>query len=97
MRIDLSSGPLAPEASPNRGQSTVRNADVHRELELDQAQFSTSHAQIHGLATKALQVPEVRQDRVQALRLAIQNGEYHPQPSMVAGAIMVHMIRETTA
>jgi flagellar biosynthesis anti-sigma factor FlgM len=97
MRIDLNHGPQSlsesnPSSSSNSaaGNSSVRTGgDLLGE---DQTQLSGAHTQVAALAAQASQLPEVRQEKVQALRLAIQGGLYSTVPEQVAGAMLAHMM-----
>jgi flagellar biosynthesis anti-sigma factor FlgM len=57
----------------------------------DQAQLSGAHLQVAALAAQAAALPEVRQERVQALRQAIQSGQYRSDAQKLAGALISHM------
>jgi anti-sigma28 factor (negative regulator of flagellin synthesis) len=63
----------------------------------DQGELSGVHAEVRALAAQAARFPEVRQERVRALRLTIESGLYCPGPAQVAGAIFEHMITRPTA
>jgi flagellar biosynthesis anti-sigma factor FlgM len=97
MRIDLNQGPqpsrrVTAGSAPNsaaRGSSSASNALGGEE---DQAQLSGAHGQVQALAAQASQLPEVRQERVHALRQAILGGQYPPSPDKVAGAVFEYMI-----
>ena len=94
MRIDLNYGPQ--QISESNRTSAQTPAAVERSaagggLGDDQAQLSGAHAQVQALAAQASQLPEVRQERVQALREAVQSGRYHVNPEKVAGALLAHM------
>jgi|SRR5271165_4143304 len=96
MRIDLNHEPQ-PLAEPNRSsaQSTTAAASASASQVLggeDQAELSGAHAQVQALAAAALQLPEVRQERVQALRQAVERGAYSTGPEAVAGALFSHML-----
>jgi flagellar biosynthesis anti-sigma factor FlgM len=52
-----------------------------------QVQLSTSSNQVAALAQQAANAPEVRTDRVDALRQAIQGGNYKVTNEQVAAAI----------
>ncbi|MBZ5679081.1 MAG: flagellar biosynthesis anti-sigma factor FlgM [Acidobacteriia bacterium] len=81
------SGTTSPQAATAAGSSSAAAA-----LGQDQAQFSGAHAQVQALAAQAAQLPEVRSERVQALRQALINGSYHRSAEEVAGAVLSHMI-----
>ena len=97
MRIDLNQGPqpsrrVTAGSAPNsaaRGSSSASNALGGEE---DQAQLSGAHGQVQALAAQASQLPEVRQERVHALRQAILGGQYPPSSDKVAGAVFEYMI-----
>jgi negative regulator of flagellin synthesis FlgM len=54
----------------------------------DQITLSADAVSVSALEAKALAVPEVRQDRVDALRQAIQNGQHKVDPEAIANAII---------
>jgi len=94
MRIDLHYGP--PTASELRSGSTVNGPASGEGAERaasgeDQAVLSGAHVQVAALAAQASQLPEIREERVQALRHAVASGEYHPDPQEVAGAVIEHL------
>jgi flagellar biosynthesis anti-sigma factor FlgM len=60
-------------------QSTVPN---------DTVQLSSEQTTLRRLTTQLQQVPEVRSDRVQALRTQIQSGTFHGSNQQVAGALV---------
>jgi flagellar biosynthesis anti-sigma factor FlgM len=95
MRVDLNQAPQAsPETNRSSAQSTGGTSSSARNpLDVeDQAQLSGAHAQVQALVAQASQLPEVRQERVQALRQAIQSGQYQSTPEKVATAMFAHMI-----
>jgi len=101
MRIDLNptSQPV-PETNRNSAQSTGTAVNSSGSGALggeDQAQLSGVHAQVLALVARASQLPEVREQRVHALRQAIQSGQYQSSPEKVAVAVFAHMIAEAAA
>ncbi|HME36550.1 MAG TPA: flagellar biosynthesis anti-sigma factor FlgM [Candidatus Sulfotelmatobacter sp.] len=97
MRIDLNHEPQSvAESNRSSAQSTAAAAaSVSASRVLggeDQAELSGAHAQVQALAAQALQLPEVRQERVQALRQAVEGGAYSTSPEAVAGAMFAHML-----
>jgi flagellar biosynthesis anti-sigma factor FlgM len=60
-------------------------------LEEDTASLSTSHATVAELSITALSLPEIRQQKVEALRNAIQNGEYQIDPGATADTMLGEM------
>ena len=101
MRIDHNPLPQ-PIAESNRSgaQNTApaaSNIPTSTGLVSDQAQLSPAHAQVQALASQVAQLPEVRQERVVALRQTLQSGSYRPSPEHVAQALFVHMIAGSAA
>jgi len=99
MRIDLNHGPQAtPESNRNSAQSiTTSSGSSSNALGEDQAQLSGAHVQVQALAAQASQLPEVREERVQALRQAIESGQYRVNPDHVAHAVLAHMVADPAA
>jgi len=96
MRIDLNHG---PQTLPEPNRSSPQNAGAAGGASSstaasgeDQAVLSGAHAQVQSLVAQAFQLPEVREERVLALRQAIQSGHYESSPEKVAGAMFAHMI-----
>jgi flagellar biosynthesis anti-sigma factor FlgM len=107
MRIDSnqSAQPLA-ESGRNSGPAVagvdpraVASGRVGAAVSLgeDQAQFSGSHEQVQALVAEALQFPETRQEKVNALRQVVQEGSYQPGSSRVADALFTHLLVEPAA
>jgi flagellar biosynthesis anti-sigma factor FlgM len=103
MRIDLNHEPQAlPETSrssaPSASAAEAASAAASRGLGgEDQADLSGAHAQVQALVAEASQLPEVREERVQALRQAVERGGYAASPGAVADALVAHMMAGTAA
>ncbi len=54
----------------------------------DRATLSSDSASIGTLASQALKSPEVRQDKVDSLRLAVTSGQYEVDPEKIASSIV---------
>jgi flagellar biosynthesis anti-sigma factor FlgM len=80
----LSSVTLPQHEKP--GTTGVSATDIDPQIGEDRATLSGDS--VTALAAKALAVGEVRQDKVEALRRAIQNGEYRIEPSQIAEAMI---------
>jgi len=94
MRIDLHFGPQAapePRSGGAANSSALSDAAASVSSGEDQAVLSGAHVQVAALAAQASQLPEIREERVQALRHAVVSGEYHPDPQEVAGALITHL------
>ena len=90
MRIDAAL-PL-PENQPtstvaNSGSSVQHNRPASASSGLDQAKLSVDNGTIQTLKARLSQLPEVRQDRVDALRQAISKGSYRVSDQQLADAI----------
>ena len=80
----LSSVTLPQHEKP--GTAPVSATDIDLQIGEDRATLSGDSAT--ALAAKALAVGEIRQDKVEALRQAIENGEYRIEPSRIAEAMI---------
>jgi negative regulator of flagellin synthesis FlgM len=96
MRIEFNQGPQPAETSQTGAQkSTTASAQATGlavSLGEDQAQLSGAHAQVEALAAQAAQLPEVRQEKVQALRQTVAAGNYQVSTESVAGAMLTEMV-----
>jgi negative regulator of flagellin synthesis FlgM len=54
----------------------------------DRTTLSVDSASISSLATKALESPSLRQDKIDSLRQAITSGQYKLDPSKIAGSMI---------
>lgn len=100
MRIDPNQGAQAlPErnSTTQSAASTAAPGAATSPLGEDEAQLSGAHVQVQALVAQALQFPEVRQEKVNALRQVVLEGSYHPSSSQVADAIFTHMLATTAA
>jgi len=62
-----------------------------RSVSEDQAQHPGTHVLVRALAAEVAQLPAVRQEKVSALRQAVQSGDYRTDPEQVAGALFSHL------
>ena len=90
MRIDAAL-PL-PENQPaskvaNSGSSVQQNRSAPASSGQDQAQLSIDKTTIQSLTAQVARLPEVRQDRVDALRQAVSSGNYRVSDQQVSDAI----------
>jgi len=96
MRID---GNQAAQRLPESGRSAYPSpatsdarSSVGSPLGEDQAQLSGTLGQVQALAEQVLQFPEIREEKVNALRHVVQGGSYQPSPKQVADAVFAHML-----
>jgi len=96
MRIDLNHGPQPSLGTDQHSAESTVAASSSSASSVpageDQAGLSGTHAQVQALVARAAQLPEVRQERVHALRQTIESELYHPGSEQVAGAMFEHMI-----
>jgi flagellar biosynthesis anti-sigma factor FlgM len=112
MRIDSNPGPQpAPESNRSDAQNSPAASSALASSALtgstgalgegalgeDQAQLSGAHTQVQALTAQAAQLPEVREDRVHSLRLAVQSGQYQTSPEQIADAVFSYLITEPAA
>jgi flagellar biosynthesis anti-sigma factor FlgM len=101
MRINTDHGsqPLNEGARSNTTKASTENnqASGSSSLGADQAQLLGAGAQVTALTAQVLQLPEVRQARVQALRQAVEAGNYAPDPRDVASALLDHLALKPAA
>src|ERR1700691_1950558 len=58
----------------------------------DEAHFSGAPAQVQALAEQALQFPEIRDEKVNALRQVVLGGNYQPSSKQLADAVFAHLL-----
>ena len=94
MRINPYFGPQqTAETGRDRQTNQVNTASAGKlEPRPDQAQISGAHIQVEALAAQASQLPEVRQAKVNALRDAVESGQYRPDPANIASSLMSEMV-----
>lgn len=100
MRIDPNQAAQSlPESSRSAAQNTAAPAppSASGAFGEDQAQLSGAQAQVASLTAQALQFPEVRQEKVSALRQAVEEGSYQPSSDQVAGALFTHLLMPSAA
>ena len=85
MRIDLNAGATISGLQVEKASSPVAPASASQ---TDKAHLSESDASVGKLETAALNSPEVRAEKVQALRSQLQSGTYQVSPAQVAGSIL---------
>lgn len=102
MRIDLnpSSQPLSETNrgnTPNAAAAAKSSSSSALGTGEDQAVLSGTLVEVQALVAQASQLPEVRQERVTALRQAVQSGTYQASPEQVAGAVFAHLLSGAAA
>jgi len=89
MKVELNSATLASIGTiqNNKAESAAASANTIEGTDEDKTTLSTATS-VGALTTAALASPEVRQDKVDALRNAIQNGSYQVEPGKIAEAMI---------
>jgi negative regulator of flagellin synthesis FlgM len=78
---------LQPEKVTRPGTPTQQSNAVAVNTAQDQAQFSVDGQTLQQLKAALSQVPEVRQERVDALRQAVSSGNYQVSDQQLSDAI----------
>ena len=93
MRIDLNHKLQNVADIGSSEQSSVRaqNNAVKTNFADDRAELSPDQVRAQSLASQANDLPEVRQEKVNALGQAIQQGRYNVTPEQTAEAMMEDM------
>jgi negative regulator of flagellin synthesis FlgM len=99
MRIDSHYNPQAAAEANRSGtqSSAASNPSAGASAGEDVASLSGAQVQVEALAAQASQLPEVREQRVQSLRQAVQSGLYQPASKQVASALFTHMLQAQPA
>jgi len=78
---------LQPDQVNRSGSTGQQNRSAPASSGVDQAQLSVNNNAIQQLKSNLSQVPEVRQDRVDALSQAVSNGTYQVSDQQLGDAI----------
>ena len=100
MRIDSNQGGQVSESNrSDAGPQTASFSSLSAGSVLteDLPQLSGAHVLVQTLAAQASQLPEVRHEKVNALRQAVQSGNYHPHSEKVAVALLSHLLAAAPA
>jgi len=89
MRIDLNSISLNSVEREEKPKKAAGKQSSAPSVE-DKASLSVDTLNISSLKAQALASPEIRQDKVEALRQQVQNGQYKVDPDQIAKAILKH-------
>jgi len=83
---------LQPQKIERSGSSTQQSRLTSLKSNQDQAQLSVDSESIDQLKANLAAVPEVRQERVDALRQAVKNGSYQVTDQQLADAIQSDLL-----
>jgi flagellar biosynthesis anti-sigma factor FlgM len=90
MRVDLSNssaGELSSELSSQQvnSQNLAQSANAGTE---DRATLTSDSSSVKSLVSAALTSPEIRQDKVDSLRLSVSSGQYELDPAKIAASMV---------
>lgn len=89
MRIDLNNISLQALEREDKARKAGSKAPGTSNVE-DKTSLSVDTLSVNSLEAQALASPPVRQNRVDALRQSIQNGDYRVEPDKIAQSILEH-------
>jgi flagellar biosynthesis anti-sigma factor FlgM len=89
MKIDVNS-PVLSQLTTDRSPKQVANTSLAgtQSTTEDRTTFHSDSLSVQALTSQAMQSPAVRQDKVDALSQSVKSGEYKPNASEIAGAII---------
>jgi flagellar biosynthesis anti-sigma factor FlgM len=90
MRVNLNPSPEAPDVgqgTPAGARANTANA-AGQALGEDSAQLSSDQARVQSFAAQVNNLPEIRQEKVDALRRVIREGSYEVSPEQTADAML---------
>ena len=90
MRIDPNQ-PLANQVVTDRSRANAAktgNVPPGDAWSGGEASFAATAGGVSSLTARAMETPEIRQERVEALRQAISNGSYQLDPQQIADAML---------
>jgi negative regulator of flagellin synthesis FlgM len=93
VKVDLNGQDVSTLSSvtlPQREQppAAVSDPDTDHQIGEDTATLSSERVNATSLTARVLASNEIRQDKVEALRQAIQKGDYRIEPSQIAAAMI---------
>jgi flagellar biosynthesis anti-sigma factor FlgM len=91
MKIEVTA-PATSQVPDQRSARQVSNTKSSpagsQSATVDRTTFYSDSASIQSLVSRALTSPEVRQDKVDAVRQSISNGQYQADPKKIAAGII---------
>jgi flagellar biosynthesis anti-sigma factor FlgM len=89
MKIEVNS-PAASQLPPDRVAKQVSNSGLAgtQSGTDDRTTFHSDSTSVQSLTTQALNFPEIRQDKVDALSQSVKSGEYQLDATKIAGSIV---------
>lgn len=99
MRVDLTTHGAEPadKGSTDRARAAPASDQNRSETApVDRARFSFDNTRVRALEAQVLAQPEIRQERVDALRQAVGKGEYAVSDGQVADAMLADLAAGTS-
>jgi len=93
MRIDLNSRLAESYGANGRSKAETAASRASSGSATDEAHFSSEHQTVQKLEAEAGKLPDVRRDKVEALRSAVESGRYRPSAEQIAGAMLEEIVR----
>ena len=89
MKIEVNS-PAVSQVPDQRSAKQVSNNSpaTSQSATVDRTTLYSDSSSIQSLVSQALKSPEVRQDKVDAIRQSISNGQYQVDPANIAAGII---------
>ena len=85
-----------PDRAGSVGPSTVQGRADQAAVVRDDSQLSTKGTTVNTLQAQLGNLPDVRQDRVQALALQVREGRYQVDNQQIAGAMFAQLLEPNT-
>jgi flagellar biosynthesis anti-sigma factor FlgM len=99
MRIDLNTGigqaADSPQTAP--GARSAASSAPAESRGADTAQLSSDQARVQALTVQVNNLPEIRQQKVEALGRAVRDGSYQVSPESTADALISEMLARSAA
>jgi len=83
---------LQPDKVARSGSPTQQNRSAPVGSDQDQTQLSVDNQTIQHLQSALSQVPEIRQERVNALRQAVNSGQYQVSDQQLSNAMSSDLV-----
>jgi flagellar biosynthesis anti-sigma factor FlgM len=89
MKIEVNSPTVSlPEVDRGAKKASMSTVVGTQDVTQDRTTFHTDTLSVQSLTTQALNSPEVRQAKVDALSLSVKSGEYKVDSTKTAGAMI---------
>lgn len=85
---DLEAVKAQPKANAERGGDVANRPIEHAPAPADKVTVSERANTVNELVARANELPDIRQERVEALREKVESGAYRPDARVIADAIL---------